>query len=249
MTSPDHPLATLPPQGRPDPFGRPRWQTDLAWAVAGALLLLLWDYSGLDRAVMHLVGTPQGFAWRHHWLTSTVLHQGGRALAWVVFVGLLVDLWRHWLPGPSRQEKRDGLLALLACLIVVPGMKRFSNTSCPWDLDEFGGTAHYVSHWAFGLTDGGDGHCFPSGHATAAFAFLALYFLWRKHRPVLARRVLIGVLAVGALFGWAQLMRGAHYPSHTLWSAWWCWTICALTAAWSGTRSRPATAPAHQTGR
>jgi hypothetical protein len=40
-----------------------------------------------------------------------------------------------------------------------------------------------------------------------------------------ARAVLLAVLAAGALFGWAQLARGAHFPSHTLWSAWLCWVI------------------------
>lgn len=39
------------------------------------------------------------------------------------------------------------------------------------------------------------------------------------------------MLVVGTLFGWAQMARGAHYPSHTLWSAWLCWLVCVLGAA------------------
>lgn len=93
-----------------------------------------------------------------------------------------------------------------------------------------------MSHWHFGLADGGPGHCFPSGHAVAAFAFFAMYFLWRGHDPRLARRWLAGVLAAGAVFGFAQLARGAHYPSHTLWSAWICWTICVAVSAWAASR-------------
>jgi len=84
----------------------------------------------------------------------------------------------------------------------------------------------------WGVPDGGPGHCFPSGHGVAAFAFLGLYFLWRPHRPQAARRVLVGVWVVGSLFGMAQLLRGAHYPSHTFWSAWLCWAICATASAW-----------------
>ena len=41
---------------------------------------------------------------------------------------------------------------------------------------------------------------------------------------------LAAVLVAGSLFGWAQLARGAHYPSHTLWTAWWCWVVCSLAA-------------------
>jgi membrane-associated PAP2 superfamily phosphatase len=112
----------------------------------------------------------------------------------------------------------------------VPALKRLSHTSCPWDLAVFGGSAPYVPHRTFALVDGGPGHCFPSGHAVAAFAFLPLYFQWRAHRPALARWILGSVLIAGALFGWAQLARGAHFPSHTLWSAWLCWVIGCVAA-------------------
>jgi membrane-associated PAP2 superfamily phosphatase len=67
--------------------------------------------------------------------------------------------------------------------------------------------------------------------AVAAFAFFGVYFLWRPHRPVLARRVLAGVGVTGLVFGLTQLARGAHFPSHTFWSAWVCWTLFVLAAA------------------
>lgn len=66
----------------------------------------------------------------------------------------------------------------------------------------------------------------------AAFAFLGLYFLWRPYRLQLARALALAVCAVGLLFGYAQLLRGAHYPSHTLWTAWLCWTGFVLAARW-----------------
>ena len=69
-----------------------------------------------------------------------------------------------------------------------------------------------------------------SGHAVAAFAFLSLHFRWRTSRPRAARLALLAVTVLGALFGWAQLARGAHFASHTLWSAWLCWVVCALAA-------------------
>lgn len=113
-------------------------------------------------------------------------------------------------------------------MLLVLGLRRLSHASCPWDLAEFGGTVAYVPHWAWGGRDAGPGHCFPSAHAASAFAFLSQYFLWRGHRPRRARRLLCAVLGVGLLTGWTQLVRGAHFPSHTLWSAWLCWTMCVL---------------------
>ena len=119
---------------------------------------------------------------------------------------------------------------MLFCAVAVPALKRFSPTSCPWELAEFGGAARYLSHWHWRIADGGPGHCFPSGHAVAAFAFFGMYFLWRGHDRRRARAWLLGVLGAGVVFGAAQLVRGAHYPSHTFWSAWICWAICAGTA-------------------
>jgi len=137
---------------------------------------------------------------------------------------------RQGAAAPSRAERWHWIAVMLACVVAVPALKRFSATSCPWDLAEFGGVAAYVSHWRFGLPDGGPGHCFPSGHAVAAFAFFGLHFMWREHDPHQARTWLALVVAAGLVFGAAQLLRGAHYPSHTLWTAWLCWAIHVAAA-------------------
>ena len=215
------------------------WQRDLRVAGFGLLLLLAWDASGWDLVAAEFFGGPHGFAWRDHWLTSRVLHDGGRALGWAVLLALVVNVWRPWIAGPTQAERVRWVLLTLACVTLIPAIKRVSPTSCPWDLAEFGGAAHYVSHWRFALTDGGAGHCFPSGHATAAFGFLSGFFVLRRSRPELARRWLWGVVTAGTLFGTAQLMRGAHYPSHTLWSAWGCWLLSLLGAPRAGARARP----------
>lgn len=198
--------------------------------VAGVALLglALWEWSGWDLGAARLYGGFGGFGWRESWLASDVAHQGGRWLAWVVLALMAADAIRPLLDGPSRRERLHSIGMVLACTLLVPGMKRLTHSSCPWDLREFGGVAAYVPHWHWFALDGGPGHCFPSGHAVAAFAFLGAYFGWRRSRPALARAWLIGVFVVGALFGWAQLARGAHYPSHTLWSAWLCWSLCVI---------------------
>lgn len=157
-------------------------------------------------------------------------------------------VWRAWRCPPDDAlgaRARWGTLgAVLLNLVAVPAFKRASATSCPWDLAEFGGSAQWVSHWSWGVLDGGPGHCFPSGHAVAAFCFLALYFAWRDVRPAVARRWLWAVLAFGALFGAAQVLRGAHYVSHVAWSAWVCWALSAAVDALSRLRRRPRPRPA-----
>lgn len=201
---------------------------DATVALATLVALLAWEVGGFDLALTRWIATPSGFPWRDNVVASRLLHDGGRALGWALLSLLVFDAWRPLLAGPSRGERLYAIGTVLAGLVLVPLLKRFSATSCPWDLAEFGGRAAYVPHWLPGLGDGGPGHCFPSGHAVAAFAFFGVYFLWRRHRPVVARGALVVVLALGIAFGWAQWARGAHFVSHTLWSAWLCWAIGAL---------------------
>ena len=39
-------------------------------------------------------------------------------------------------------------------------------------------------------------------------------------------KLIVSALLAGLALGLAQQMRGAHFMSHTLWSAWLCWTCC-----------------------
>lgn len=223
----------------------PRWRRDVAVTLVALVLLLGWDVAGADLWVSHGVGSGAGFPWRDAWLTRSLLHDGGRWLAGGV---LSVLMWRAWRCGPDDvlgvRQRWAALGVVMLSLLVVPGFKRASATSCPWDLAEFGGTARFVSHWSWGVLDGGPGHCFPSGHAVAAFCFLALYFAWRDVRPAVARGWLVAVMMTGALFGAAQVLRGAHFVSHVAWSAWICWTLSAAVDALSRLRRRPQPLPA-----
>jgi membrane-associated PAP2 superfamily phosphatase len=217
--------------GKSAPAPRPG---TLHLTLAALVLLLAWDLLALDRAAMHLVGSAQGFGWRDHVLTSGLLHGGGRVLGWAVLALLVVNVWRPLWPGPSRGERVRWLAVTLLCALLVPALKQLSPTSCPWDLAEFGGQARYLPHWQAlwsGLRDGGPGGCFPSGHASAAFAFVGGWFVLRPHHPRSARRWLGAVLLAGLLFGGGQTLRGAHFPSHTLWTAWLCWALSAALLA------------------
>lgn len=196
--------------------------------LAGLLALVLWDLSGLDIVAVRLVGGPAGFPWNNHWLTRDLLHSGGRWLALAGLLMLVLNLYRPLWAGPSLRERVWWLGVTLACLVAMPLLKQASLTSCPWSLAEFGGVAHRVSHWRLGIADGGPGGCFPSGHATSAAAFLGGWFVLRRHQPRAAAAWLVALLLLTLLYGWGQMARGAHYPSHTFWSAWLCWAL-----AWS----------------
>jgi len=200
---------------------------------------LAWDASGLDLPLAHLAGGASGFPWRDTWLLATAAHEGGRLLAWLTALVLCIAVW--WPFGPlariGQRERLQLAVSTLVGAVAVSLLKSGSQTSCPWELSDFGGLARYVSHWSL-LTDGGRGHCFPAGHAASGFTFVGGYFAFRSASPRLARRWLAAALAAGILLGLAQQWRGAHFMSHTLWSAVVCWgAACLLHMAWPRTWS------------
>jgi membrane-associated PAP2 superfamily phosphatase len=158
---------------------------------------------------------------------STVLHDDARRAAWIPTLWLVAGVWKPTgvLRRLSSTQRVQWAGSALLALASISLLKHVSRTSCPWDLAEFGGHASWISHWAWRLRDGGPGRCFPAGHASAAFAFVSGYFVLRGVSPRQARAWLIGALAAGFVLGAAQQLRGAHFMSHTLWTAWLCWTI------------------------
>ena len=216
-----------------------RNQRDI-WICLGALgLLVAWDAGGWDLALMRILGGAKGFAWRSSTLL-TQLHQGSRVIAWLVLA------WQCWMAfgpqrwvspqatpaRPERADRRYWFAVTLVCVAAINVIKYSSKTSCPWDLAEFGGAARHVSHWLFWLPDGGPGACFPSGHSSAAFSFFTLYFVWRGCNAARAKRWVLAVCAFGLVVSLTQIVRGAHYPSHALWTGWLCWTICCVANQW-----------------
>jgi len=168
---------------------------------------------------------------RDNWWMSTVMHNGARNLGWLFFLALLIGIWKPWgqFKHMAKADRWGVFLSFVCALLSVTLIKAFSHTSCPWDLQTFGGTAPYVSHWNVWLDDGGGGHCFPAGHASTGFAFIAVYFGLRQAGAPGARKYLLMAVLAGFALGLSQQMRGAHFMSHTLWTAWLCWTVGGLS--------------------
>jgi len=223
MISPMFRLRTLFSSARTAPY----FLTDALISLLLLLAFLAWDSTGWD---MHLAlpwGSSSGFDLRDNWWMATVMHQGARNMGWLFFLALLIGVWKPWgafklLP---KADRWGVFLGILCALLSVSLIKGFSQTSCPWDLQTFGGTAKYVSHWNLWLKDAGGGHCFPAGHAATGFAFMTVYFGLRPADPVAARNYLLIAVLAGLILGLSQQMRGAHFMSHTLWTAWLCWTV------------------------
>ncbi len=98
-------------------------------------------------------------------------------------------------------------------------LKSQSAHACPWNMIQ---TTAQGLLWDFSATHG---HCFPGGHASTGFALIAGYFVFRLLQPARAWFYLIAALILGFAMGWAQMMRGAHFLSHNLWTGWILWAL------------------------
>lgn len=200
----------------------------LAVTAALALLFLAAEAAGIDRGLADLAGSASGFPLRNHWLLEGVLHGGGRLVAWALALALCLGVW--WPVGPLRRLTLARRLQLaggvLLSVAVVALLKAANPAACPWSLTPYGGPVEPMSHWLWWITPAsGRGGCFPAGHASAGFAFVGGWFVFRDVAPALARRWLLAALAAGLLLGLSQQWRGAHFMSHTLWSGWACWCV------------------------
>lgn len=221
----------------------------VAWVTLITLALLFaLEWTPLDLALARLSYEPAvaTFPLREHPVTTRIAHDGVKLASGLVFAWIALSAWRP--VGPLRRLARPRRVYLLAaaivCLVVVALLKRASALHCPWGLAEFGGTHPYLRLLDPVPPGWTRGACFPAGHALSAFAYIGGYFAWRGVDRRAAVVWLAAVLLAGAFAGVAQQLRGAHFLSHTLWTAWLCWALSATLAWLVRSRLRAVNTPA-----
>ena len=224
--------------------------TLLGLLLLSALVFALWDVMNLDNAVSSYWGNKSGFALKEHAFWGYAIYYIQRLIGWACMAVLLWIVFKPPAFAPvfqimPRHRRWFMLAGVIVALLVIQLLKRRSLTSCPWEYQMFGGIAQDISHWRFGVKDGGPGHCFPAGHPSAGFAFFAVPVFLLLSAPRLAAQLAIAALGLGAMLGLTQIARGAHFVSHVLWSAWWCAAAaCALLALCLALERYQARAPA-----
>lgn len=213
-------------------------QTLLLIASAVALCAIFGD-GRLDLAITRSFydEARAAFPLSNHWLLKGVLHDAARtvsATGALALLGLVTAAWaipRARRLHAYRQELLFAVAASFAAAATVGTLKHFSAHACPWDLTWFGGTVTYRPLFGQSAAAPAIHGCFPAAHPLSGYAWLAAGLSLYPLAPQLARRWWSVALALGTLFGVVQVARGAHFPSHVLWSAWMAWAVAigALT--------------------
>lgn len=162
--------------------------------------------------------------WKNLWLTETLLHKGGRSLSIVLAVALLIYLIVNCCRRAAGKTKPllYLFLSLAGSSLLVSLLKSSLGVSCPWEFARYGGELAYADVIQQIYLRNGEG-CFPAGHASAGYSWIALYFFGLRYQSRLRWAGLAAALAAGIIFGFAQQVRGAHFISHDIWTLALCW--------------------------
>lgn len=197
-----------------------------------AALFLSLTYSGLDHAISKAIYHALGGTWRlrDNVVLEVGFHHFGKyasILGWLACIWLLFRNRREGLASPRNKALLLLVIAVIATTTIASTAKGLTHMDCPWDLTIFGGTKIYVPLLQRDTVNAIPGRCFPAGQASAGYAWIALYFAALLYKPEWRWKGLAIGLAFGLLLGIAQQVRGAHFLSHDLTTAWIAWTVAA----------------------
>lgn len=211
-------------------------------------LLMVWVYPvlQLDRAVTDLFfdANLKVFPLKHHPLLTQWLHINLKWFMVAIAVGGLLASGAACFVRVLKPYQ-GGLFWVFVGMSVstasVAILKHYNQHGCPWDLAIYGGNLPFFELFAAAPLGAGAGHCFPAGHPSGGFALLAFYFAFIRMSPRFSSLMLWVALFVGSLMGLAQIMRGAHFLSHVLWSGWVVWvSLLVLYWIWPPSLAAPA---------
>jgi membrane-associated PAP2 superfamily phosphatase len=193
--------------------------------------MLLLELTSVDMDLARLAYDPAngGFIGRHSYLLENILHDRAKqlviAFGVISFFGFIASFFVERLK-PWKRELGCLVLSMALSTSFVTPVKVITSVQCPWSLTEFGGHETYSELLSPRPDTDKPGRCWPGGHAATGFTLFALFFVFRDRRPRMAKAGLIFAFSLGTIFSVGRMLQGAHFFSHNIWTAVFCWLIC-----------------------
>jgi len=199
-------------------------------------VMLVFHLYNIDFHIADYLYRLEGGQWllKDNVITKVIFHDDGRILSelmGVLLIGFAVASFlkeglSHW-----RRPLLYLIAAVIASTVTVSLIKNAISMDCPWDLARYGGDLPFVDLFETRPAGMPDTACFPAGHASAGYAWVALYFCLAVIAPRWKFLGLLTGLGMGLAFGIDQQLRGAHFLSHDLYTLMICWT-CSTILGW-----------------
>lgn len=212
-------------------------QYSQAWLwlnIVAASTVVFW-FSNWDLTVAQffydpVVGAKQPWLLDDFPLWKALLYDGVPYAAGSVLIGSLLiivgsTVLRRWYRWRLYAAYVLFVFLLGPGLLVNSLFKDHWGRARPVQVEQLGGTEPYTPPLYY-VADG-NGRSFPSGHSSIGFAFIAFWFLLRRHKPGWAKAALVFSLTLGCAVGLTRMAAGGHFLSDVMWSGW-----LALFAGW-----------------
>ncbi len=201
-------------------------------AILLLLTLLLFETSGLDLWLQDFFYRTDSHRWLIHKddpIPRLIFYTGAKRI--IILFGVLTLIafglsFKRSALVPYRQRLLMVTLSVILVPAIVAGSKNITNVHCPWATDRYGGDQPYVKvleRYPPGDYTRRTGKCFPAGHPTGGFALMSLFFVFTS--PAARRRGLALGLAMGWIMGIFQMLKGAHFLSHVIFSMIASWMV------------------------
>ncbi|MBF0448546.1 MAG: phosphatase PAP2 family protein [Magnetococcales bacterium] len=208
--------------------------------VLGLLVLttLFFEWNSVDLWLQDFFYQPKTGQWlinRDEPIMRFILYDGAKkALVILGLMALAVFFLSFKFHGLLRFRRRAVLLSLSLIFVpaIIAGSKSQTNTYCPWDLQRYGSTKPYVKlfePYPSEFIQDRPPKCFPAGHPTGGFALMVGFFLFST--PKGRKRGLWVGLAAGWVMGLYQMLKGAHFFSHVVFSMLAAWLVILIVVA------------------
>ncbi|MGQ5523837.1 phosphatase PAP2 family protein [Chitinimonas sp. PSY-7] len=201
----------------------------IGMALVATLLLLVFELTPLDLWFADPYYRAGRFIGAGNWWLEVFSHRWVKSFVVLVALIVWIRLGMSWMHTRWSLDRRRWLavgVAMLLAPLAVSILKHTTGKHCPWDMSRYGGVLPYTALLESPPAGAPRGQCFPAGHASTGFALFAFVLFWRGRDQRRAWLVWSLAFCMGMVLGWGQQLRGAHFLSHTLWSAWLCWAIC-----------------------
>lgn len=205
--------------------------------LSAYFLVAIYPTTGLDQFLIapYFDAATQSFPLKHQVFLEEFMHLGLKyCMIFVAISTLALGLAANKIAplrasiGIYKKQFFWVFVGMVLSTSAVSILKHFSIHGCPNELTMYGGNLPLLKlfeHLPIGVEAG---HCFPAGHASGGFALIAFYFAFRDYKPKFAVVMLALALVLGFIMGWGQMMRGEHFLSHNLWTAWVVWLVCIV---------------------
>ncbi len=213
---------------------KPKYQiqlTEFVLIFMGAFLLMTVYQFELDFIIADFIYSRFEWSFKKSFFIEGLLHKSARIVLIVIYLFLIYKLVKKNLDAADPAATYNLFILILAIgssVAIVSIAKRFMDVDCPWDLIRYGGDKPFFPLFEYNSQYLPSAHCFPASHASVGYSWIALFFYFKVTNSTLKFKALGFVLLLGAVFGFAQQLRGAHFISHDLWSFLICLTTCLL---------------------